>query len=219
MRKTINRITVVVLVLALMGACNNEPPECATEQFPPLHCQLSHLSGKKIDSTIIYLPDIDSVLYMGAGLPATVKIPLNIETDTTFVQFTLIGITTTAIEKENSVLGITSEPELTITNLECGPFYCFRNLGYTLFSMSGVEPVYEIILDTFETNKTYYKYTYDSLGLAVDSTLIDEMVTVVDTVWRKIGVEAVDYQMSVDSLHYYTTEVDEEYEVHAKIFF
>lgn len=207
------------LAFALMGACNNEPPECATEQFPPLHCQLAQLSGKKIDSTIIYLPGIDSILYMGAGLPATVKIPLNIETDTTFVQFTLVGITTTTIEKENSMLGITSEPELTITNLECGPFYCFRNLGYTLFSMSGVEPTYEILLDTFAIDTSYYKFTYDSLGVATDSNLVNETLTVVDTIWRKTGVVNVDYQMAVDSLHYYTNEVDEEYEVHAKIFF
>ena len=219
MRKTINRIAMAALAFALMGACNNEPPECATEQFPPLHCQLAQLSGKKIDTTIIYMPGIDSVLYMGAGLPATVKIPLSTDADTTFVQFTLIGFTTTAIEKENSMLGITSEPELTITNLECGPFYCFRNLGYTLYSLSGVEPVYEILLDTFYVDTTYSTAIYDTTGLVVDSVLKNERLTLVDTIWRKTGVVDVDYQMAVDSLHYYTTEVDEEYEVHAKIFF
>lgn len=217
MKKTFNRFLISAIVL--FAACNNEPPECATEQFPPLHCQLAQLSGKKIDTTIIYLPETDSILYRGAGLPSTVKIPLNIDSDTTFVQFTLIGITTTAIEKENSILAVVSTPELTITNLECGPFYCFRNLAYTLYSMSGVEPIYEIILDTFSIDTVRYQIDYDSLGVAIDTQLVPITLTLVDTIWRKTGVVDVDYQMSIDSVYYFTNEIDEDYEVHAKIFF
>jgi len=208
-----------MLVLGSLATCNNEPPECSTEQFPPLICQLSHLSGKKIDSTIIYLPQLDSVLYSVGGMPEVVRIPISIDSDTTFAQFTLIGISSTAILKEISVLGIASTPELTITNLECGPFYCFHDLSYTLYSMSGIEPTYEIVLDTFSVDTTIYKINYDSLGVAVDTQLMNTTMTLVDTLLRKTGTEHVDYQMSIDSLHFFTKEIDENYEVHAKIFF
>lgn len=152
-------------VAALFAACNNEPPECSTDPFPPLRCELVQTSGKKIDTLIVRHLGLDSVLYQTAGLPRVVTLPLSISGDTTFVQFTIVGETQTTVERYSSVIGIASTPELCIENLDCGPVYNFTDLDYTFYSV-------------------------------------------------------INYQlMSIDSIHYFTTDVDQDYETHARIFF
>ena len=152
-------------VAALFAACNNEPPECSTDPFPPLRCELVQTSGKKIDTLIVRHLGLDSVLYQTAGLPRVVTLPLSISGDTTFVQFTIAGETQTTVERYSSIIGIASTPELCIENLDCGPVYNFTDLDFTFYSV-------------------------------------------------------INYQfMSIDSIHYFSTDVDQDYETHARIFF
>lgn len=215
--------------LAMMVvACNNEPPECASDEFPPLHCQLQLKSGKKVDSIAIYHVGMDSLLYSGKTVTSTVDIPLDME-DTTFVQVTLVGKTKTVIETEISVIGITSTPELTIENLECGPVYCFRDIEYLLYSAQGYQDTY--VIDTSYENRidSTLAVKYDTVFQTVEG---EKKILRVDTTqyyqkydttymyvdMRKTGVEYVTFPMSVDSLHFYKTEVTQEHEVHAKIF-
>lgn len=158
-------ILLLLPVAALFASCNNEPPECATDPFPSLRCELVQTSGKKIDTLIVRHMGLDSVLYRTAGLPRVVTLPLSITGDTTFVQFTIVGETQTTVERYSSVIGIASTPELCIENLDCGPVYNFTDLDYTFYSV-------------------------------------------------------INYQlMSIDSIHYFTTDVDQDYETHARIFF
>ena len=194
----IAKLLVGIVALAVaFAACNNEPPECAADTFPPLRCELTQLSGKKIDSIIIYHIGLDSVLYDSTKMPSVVTIPLNITGDTTFVQFTIVGTTKTVVERYSSILGVTSKPELCIVNLDCGPVYCYRDLDYTIYSVMNYEPVY--VIDT------------------VRETYKDSVYTYIDK--RKVSVDTVNYIMSIDSLQIFTYDVDEDYEVHAKIFF
>ncbi len=195
----LNRYPLVAFVALamLIVACNNEPPECDGVEFPPLHCQLEVKSGKKIDSVNIYMPGIDSALHKGKSMPSVIDIPLNMSGDTTFVQFTIIGVTKTSVEKECSQLGIVSCPELHIVNLECGPVYFFKDLSYTLFSMYGYEHVYEV--DTVRETVNGKEY------VNIDKRIVRDTL--------------VNYNMAIDSLVYMTTEVDQEKEVNAAIYF
>ena len=197
MNRLAKRAILLLPVLALFAACNNEPPECAVDTFSPLRCELTQLSGKKIDSMIIYHIGLDSVLYDSTKMPGVVSIPLSITGDTTFVQFTIVGTTTTVVERYSSILGVTSTPELRIINLDCGPVYCYRDLDYTFYSVINYKPVY--VIDT------------------VRETYKDSVYTYIDK--RKVSVDTVNYIMSIDSIQYFTTDVDQDYEVHAKIFF
>jgi hypothetical protein len=191
----------VILLLSVVwlafGACNNEPPECGLDPFPPLRCELKQLSGKKIDSLFVYHYGLDSMLGVYASLPSSLTLPLNINGDTTFVQFTIVGKTQTAVERYSSILGVYSTPELCIINVDCGPVYIYRDLDYTFYSVINYQPVYQI-----DTVRETYK---------------DSVYTYIDK--RKVSVDTVNYIMSIDSIQYFTTDVDQDYEVHARIFF
>jgi len=188
-----------LLLLTTFAACNNEPPECTTEQYPPLLCRLTVLSGRKIDSAVIYMPKLDSVLYKGSALPAAITIPLDITGDTTNVQFTIVGVTKTITEKWSSVMGVASQPELSIVNLSCGAFYVFNDLDYSLRSVIGLQPTYRF--DTVYVKDANSENTY----MYIDTT--------------KTGVESYYMPMAIDSIHYFTDEIDQDYETHAEIFF
>ena len=191
----------VILLLSVIGlafdACNNEPPECGVDPFPPLRCELKQLSGKKIDSLFVYHYGLDSLLGAYASIPSSMTLPLNINGDTTFVQFTIVGETQTVVERYSSILGVVSSPELCIINVDCGPVYRFRDLDYTLYSVTNYQPVYQI-----DTVRETYK---------------DSVYTYIDK--HKVSVDTVNYIMSIDSIQYFTTDVDQDYEVHARIFF
>ena len=186
-----------IVLAGFFVACNNEAQDCDSEQFPPLVCELSQLSGKKIDSVMIYIPLDDSVLYKGARLPQQVRIPLSIVADTTFVLFTIVGRTNTTIEREQSILAIGAIPELHIFNVECGPVYCFKELGYKLYSVVGDEPIYRYDTILVETVDTSY----------------------INVEKHFVGMKSVEYSMAIDSVHYYSSEIDQDNENHAKIFF
>ena len=158
-------ILLLLPVAALFAACNNEPPECTNDPFPPLRCELVQTSGKKIDTLIVRHLGLDSVLYPAAGWPHLVTLPLSISGDTSFVQFTIVSETQTVVERYSSIIGIASTPELCIENLDCGPVYRFTDLDYTLYSVKN------------------YRL------------------------------------MSIDSIHYFSTDVGQDYETHAQIFF
>ena len=181
-------IGIVALAVAF-AACNNEPPECASDPFSPLRCELAQLSGKKIDTVIICTINIDSVvtvdsfLYRKGKLPKVVTVPLDITGDTTYVQFTIMGKTQTVVETYSSILGIASTPELNIINIDCGAVYNYRDLDFCLKSVSGID----MVLDVFK----------DSV----------------------VSVDTINYKMSIDSMQIYTYDIDQDYEVHAKIFF
>lgn len=223
--------TVLMLLPAVamaVVACNNEPPECASDEFPPLHCQLQLKSGKKVDSLAIYHVGMDSMLYSGKTVTTSVDIPLDME-DTTFVRVMLIGKTKTVVETEMSVIGIVSTPELTIENLECGPVYCFRDIEYMVYSTQGYQDtyaydtVYEDRIDSISVVK--YDTVYQTVAGKKDILRVDtvQYYQKYDTTYmyvdvRKTGVEYVTLPMAVDSLHYYKTEVTQEHETHAKIF-
>ena len=180
-------IGVVALAVAF-AACNNEPPECPSDPFSPMRCQLTQLSGKKIDSVIISKINIDNVitvdsfLYKKGKLPNTVLVPLEFNGDTTYVQFTLIGKTKTAVEVYSTILCVTSTPEINIVNIDCGPVYNYHDLDFSFKSVSGID--FELSLN-------------------------DSVVT----------VDTINYKMSIDSLQIFSYDVDQDYEVHAKIFF
>lgn len=190
----------LLLAIAAVGyifaSCNSEPPECG-EEFPPLHCQLELKSGRKIDSISVYMPEIDSVLYHGTALPSVVNIPLSVSGDTTFVQFMVIGISKTSENKYCSMLGISSCPELQIVNLECGPVYCFKELGYMLYSMTGNEHIYQI--DTVREVVNGKEY------VNIDKRMLRDTL--------------VNYVNAIDSLWYMEDEINQDNNVHAKIFF
>lgn len=191
----------VILLLSVIGlafdACNNEPPECGLDPFPPLRCQLIQLSGKKIDSLYVYHHGLDSMIGVYASLPSTLTFPLNINGDTTFVQFTIVSETQTVVERYSSIIGVASTPELCIENIDCGPVYRYLDLDYTFYSVTGYQAVYQ----TDTVRETYKDSVY---------TYIDK---------RKVSVDTVNYIMSIDSIQYFTTDVDQDYEVHARIFF
>ena len=126
-----------------------------------------------------------------------VSIPLSITGDTTFVQFTIIGETQTVVEQYSSVVGITSTPEIRIENLDCGPVYYFLDLDYTFYSVLGFSTVYSI--DTVQEIYNDSVYTY-----------IDK---------RKVSVDTVNYIMAIDSIQYFTPNIGQDDETHAKIFF
>lgn len=221
-----------LLLLLAFAACNNEPPECATEPFPPLRCQLTAKSGRKIDSVIIYVPKLDSILFKGKGLPSSVAVPLDITGDTTLVQFTIIGVTETITEKWCSSIGVASQPEMSIVNLSCGAFYIFRDLDYTMYSIKDYQPVYE-------TDTVYVKAVDSVPFVRYDTTFVtasdsaSEPVMHIEKVsgWRKFdttymyidtrkaGIEYFDMPMAIDSIHYFTDEVDQDNETHSEIFF
>ena len=221
-----------LLLLMAFAACNNEPPECTVTQFPPLRCQLSAKSGRKIDTTIIYMPKLDSVLFKGEGLPSMISVPLDISGDTTLVEFTVVGVTTTVTEKWSSILGVASQPEMSIVNLSCGVFYTFRDLDYTMYSVKDYQPTYEIdtvyvkVVDSvpFVRYDTIYVQVPDSVAkpsFSIDTVhgwrKFDTTYMYIDT--RKSGIEYVDMQMAIDSIHYFTDDIDQDYETHAEIFF
>ena len=196
-----NRITKLmfglVAVAATFAACNNEPPECSADALPPLRCELVQTSGKKIDTLIVYHLGLDSVLCKSAGMRNRVSIPLSITGDTTFVQFTIIGETQTVVEQYSSVVGITSTPEIRIENLDCGPVYYFLDLDYTFYSVLGFSTVYSV--DTVQEIYNDSVYTY-----------IDK---------RKVSVDTVNFIMAIDSIQYFTPNIGQNDETHAKIFF
>ena len=161
----IAKLLVGVVALAVaFAACNNEPPECASDPFSPLRCQLTQLSGKKIDTVIIAKVSIDSVITVDSFLCRKKQLPQ------------------TVLDVYSTILCVTSTPELNIVNLDCGPVYNYRDLDFSFKSVSGID---------FE------------LGLN-------------DSV---VSVDTINYRMSIDSLQIFTYDVDQDYEVHAKIFF
>ena len=178
----------VVALAVAFAACNNEPPECASDPFSPLRCQLTQLSGKKIDTVIIAKVSIDSVITVDSflcrkkQLPNVVAVPLEFNGDTTYVQFTLIGKTKTAVEVYSTILCVASTPEINIVNIDCGPVYNYHDLDFSFKSVSGID---------FELS-------------------LNDSVVMVDT---------INYKMSIDSLQIFSYDVDQDYEVHAKIFF
>ena len=186
----IAKLLVGVVALAVaFAACNNEPPECTADTFSPLRCEMVQLSGKKIDTIIVYHIGLDSVIYRGSKLPAVVAIPLDIAGDTSYVQFTISGKTKTVVESYSSVLCVASTPEMRIINLDCGPVYCYHDLDFGLKSVFEVGVVPEIYNDSVYNESPNAK------------------------------VDTVNYKMSIDSLLYFTSDVDQDYEIHAKIFF
>lgn len=231
----VNRIKPMIfwtlLLLMAFAACNNEPPECTTEQYPPLRCRLTTLSGRKIDSTIIYMPKLDSVLFKGSALPTSISIPLDITGDTTQVQFTIVGVTKTITEKWCSVVGVASQPELSIVNLSCGAFYVFHDLDYTMYSVKDYRPTYRLdtvyvkVVDSvpFVRYDTTYTFTTDTTEPEIKVNTIrgwdkfETTYTYIDSI--KTGVEQYYMNMAVDSIHYFTDEIDQDYEMHAEIFF
>jgi hypothetical protein len=219
------------LLLLAFATCNNEPPECAPGQYPPLRCQLSVKSGRKIDSAIIYMPKLDSVLFKGSTLPSIISVPLDATGDTTMVQFTIIGITKTNTETYSSFIGVASQPELNIVNLSCGAFYIFRDLDYSMKSVIGKQPTYKFdtvyikAVDSVPYVKydTSYSFSSDNAKLEINIDTIrgwnkhETTYMYIDTI--KTGVETVYIPTAIDSIHYFTDEIDQDYETHAEIFF
>ena len=220
-----------LLLLTVFAACNNEPPECASEQCPPLRCRLTALSGRKIDSVVIYMPKLNSVLYSGSALPSSISIPLDIKGDTTEIQFAIVGVTKTITERWYSVVGVASQPELSIVNLSCGAFYVFHDLDYSMKSVKGTQPTYKFdtvyvkAMDSVPYVKydTTYTFTSDTTEPIININTIrgwdkvEKTYVYVDTI--KTGVETVYMPMAIDSIHYFTDEIDQDYETHAEIFF
>ena len=96
-------------------------------------------------------------------------------------------------------MGVASQPELSIVNLSCGAFYVFNDLDYSLKSVIGLQPTYRF--DTVYVKDANSENTY----MYIDTT--------------KTGVESYYMPMAIDSIHYFTDEIDQDYETHAEIFF
>ena len=84
-----------------------------------------------------------------------------------------------------------------LSNLDCGPVYYFLDLDYTFYSVLGFSTVYSI--DTVQEIYNDSVYTY-----------IDK---------RKVSVDTVNYIMAIDSIQYFTPNIGQDDETHAKIFF
>lgn len=222
----------LLLAIAAVGyifvSCNNEPPECGSDEFPPFRCQFEMKSGRKVDSISVYHVNLDSVLYSGTTVVKSVDIPLEME-DTTFVVIRIVGKSKTYVGTYVSMLGLTSTPELTIENLECGPFYCFRDIESVMYSTNGYQDTY--VIDTLYEDRVdsvlvaRYDTVYRPETGNKDILRIDTMsyyekydTTYIYTDRRKTGVEYVTFPMAVDSMCFYKTEVTQEHEAHAKIF-